>query len=152
MDATDDAMADPARLRVLLARTEWFTGVPQEEIDQIVPHFRPRDVTAGTEIVRQGEPGDELFLVDSGQLEASVTANGKRIRLGTLAPGDVFGEMAVLRRAPRTATITALTAARLWVLSGSSLRQAFERMSGLEAKLRRIMRRRELANALHRLQ
>ncbi len=55
-------------------------------------------------MVRQGEPGDAFYIVQSGA--ATVDADG--VELATVAPGDGFGEIALLRDVPRTATVRAL--------------------------------------------
>jgi CRP-like cAMP-binding protein len=67
----------------------------------------PVQVTAGTDVVVQGETGDEFYLVGSGVLD--VVEFGR-----TLGPGDGFGEIALLRDVRRTATIRARTDATLW--------------------------------------
>jgi putative peptide zinc metalloprotease protein len=84
----------------------------------------PRDVTVGTVILRQGDPGDECYLVHVGEV-AVVTSAGaenecERARLG---PGELFGEMALLSGAPRSATVIATKDCQLLVLSRAELRQ-----------------------------
>ena len=62
--------------------------------------------------MRQGEPGELFYVVESGELEVSVDGAPTR----KLIPGDFFGEIALLREVPRTATVTAVSDARLLVL------------------------------------
>jgi hypothetical protein len=68
-------------------------------------------VAAGTVVVREGDAGDAYYLVQGGQLEVSVQGNPARVVLG---PGDGFGEIALLRDVPRTATVRATEDCRLW--------------------------------------
>ena len=143
---------DREHLRALLSRTELFRAVPREVIDELLPQFQVHEVPAQTVIVEQGQAGNELFVLDSGQVDVTMGVGGHRRTLGRLGPGDFFGEMALLRRSPRTATVTAATPARLWSLSRPALAVAARRAPVLTDTLREVMRRRELANALRALQ
>ena len=75
------------------------------------------DVPAGTVLTREGAFGRESFVIVSGTAE--VTVRGQRV--AELGSGAVFGEMAVLQREPRTATVTALTPMHLLVVSPANL-------------------------------
>lgn len=62
----------------------------------------------GETIVRQREMGDCMYVVQEGQVEIVADAPGGEVRLAVLGPGDIFGEMALFTRAPRSATVRAL--------------------------------------------
>ena len=62
----------------------------------------------GEEIVRQGEVGDCMYVIQTGQAEAIQGKEGKEVLLAVLGEGDVFGEMALFERMPRSATVRAL--------------------------------------------
>jgi CRP-like cAMP-binding protein len=59
-------------------------------------------------VVREGDPGEALYLIRKGQVEVSTIREGKQIPLARLGPGACFGEVALLSGRPRTATVVAL--------------------------------------------
>lgn len=61
----------------------------------------------GEVICRQGEPGDRMFVVQAGEVAVSIQENGSESVVGQLKQGDVFGEMAIIDRQPRSATVRA---------------------------------------------
>jgi CRP-like cAMP-binding protein len=69
-------------------------------------------VPAGETVVYEGDLGDRVYVIESGSLAA--TFEGRP--LSTMGPGECFGEIALLRDVPRTATVRADTAARLYAL------------------------------------
>ena len=83
---------------------------------EIARAMRAEDVTAGQEVVRQGETGDCFYLISRGAFEVQVNGTPE-VRLGR---GDYFGERALLHRAPRQATVMATEPGRVFVLDQSS--------------------------------
>ncbi|MBI4334383.1 MAG: cyclic nucleotide-binding domain-containing protein [Chloroflexi bacterium] len=72
-----------------------------------------REYRAGEIIVRQGEQGDCMYVIQSGQVEVLRSNNGQEVRLAVLGEGDIFGEMAIFQKEARSATVRALTNARV---------------------------------------
>ncbi len=92
----------------------------------------------GTVLIRQDEPPDDVFVLESGRLSVEmVTPEGTRMRLRTVRPGVVVGEIAMYTGVPRTADVVAETPSVVLRLSRASI----ERMEAAEP---------ELAAALHR--
>ncbi|HLC30133.1 MAG TPA: cyclic nucleotide-binding domain-containing protein [Dehalococcoidia bacterium] len=96
---------------------------------------------AGTEVFREGEVGDALYVVESGELEvvAPDRGSGEVRRLATLGTGDIFGEMALLGAGRRTGTVKATSEATLLVLSTNAWRSLASRFPAATTNLLRIM-------------
>src|SRR5918995_1178605 len=89
-----------------------FRPLPMPAIDMLALHVHQVDFPAGQEIIHQGDRGDRFYVIEMG--EADVIGDGHLIR--TMGPGDGFGEIALLRDTPRTTTVRARTALRLYAL------------------------------------
>lgn len=72
-----------------------------------------REYKNGEVIVRQGEPGNCMFVIQAGKVEAIAETDGRELRLRTLGANDFFGEMALFEEETRTATIRAVGPARV---------------------------------------
>jgi predicted MFS family arabinose efflux permease len=99
----------------VLSRIGFLSALPPYEMERLARNAWWLDVDAGTEIIRQGDHGDLFYAIAEG--EYSVTIDGER-RPGLLGPGEGFGELALLRSAPRNATIRAVSGGRLLVVAG----------------------------------
>ena len=137
---------------MLLLQTELFHDLPEDAQAELQTTLRPVVVPAGTVVCREGDSGDELFIIEQGELETSATIAGKQTRLGVMHAGDLFGEIAIMSRGIRTATVTALSEARLLVLTRGQLLGLVERTPSLGTTLRELMRRRVLRSRMRALQ
>jgi CRP-like cAMP-binding protein len=99
-------------------------------------------------IVRQGEPGDCMYVVQDGRVEVVVEAEGGEERLAVLGPGDVFGEMALFERELRCATVRAIGEPRVLTVDRKGfLRRVHEDPSLAYRILQMMSRRLREANA-----
>lgn len=103
------AVSHPVEL-ALMRRVPLLSALPPYELERLAASAHWVDVHGGDEVIRQGEVGDSFYVVAEGRF--SVTVDTVR-RPGALEAGTGFGEIALLRSVPRTATITAVTAGRL---------------------------------------
>ena len=90
-----------------------FTDLPIEDIDAIGAALGHMEASAGEKLVRAGGPADKFFIVVEGELEVMREGDEGKITVETLGPGHFYGEMAIVRDNPRTATVTAKTDAKL---------------------------------------
>jgi CRP/FNR family cyclic AMP-dependent transcriptional regulator len=96
-----------------------FEEVGDEELAQIAPFAQEVSVEEGKLLVREGDFSYEFMAIEEG--EAEVTRGGEHV--ADLGPGDFFGEMGLLEKTLRNATVTAKTPMRLVTLTGWDLRR-----------------------------
>jgi len=124
-----DLMADPTI--AALARVPLFSGLSTRDLATIASVAVEREITAGTEITHQGDPGDEFFIVADGDIEIRIDDREVR-RLG---PGDFLGEIALVFGGNRTATARAAQASTLYVLGRADFAAMVKRYPRIEDKI-----------------
>ncbi|MGV0837405.1 GNAT family N-acetyltransferase [Mycolicibacterium thermoresistibile] len=110
-----------------LAGLEIFAGYDCEVLRPLAAHLRPLTAAAGTVLMREGEPALQFLLIGSGRVEITHTGADGTVVVSEVGPGLIVGEIALLRNAPRTATVVASEPLTGWVGD----QQAFNLMVGL---------------------
>jgi putative peptide zinc metalloprotease protein len=100
----------------LLNRVAFLTPLPQDARLQIAQRLAPVRVRAGDAVFRQGDRGDAFYLIQRGQADVVAVRNGEGRVLTRLDAGEYFGEIALLGKATRTATVRAVTPLQLLAL------------------------------------
>ena len=118
-----------------------FENVPDEELKQIAPFAEEREVEEGTRLVKEGEFSYEFMAIEEGNAE--VTRGGEHI--ADLGPGDFFGEIGLLERALRTATVTATSPMRLITLTGWDMKRMEKAIPEAVEEIRRVLEERRPA-------
>jgi CRP/FNR family cyclic AMP-dependent transcriptional regulator len=102
----------------LLAKSEIFSGMGQEDIALLARASVPRTYAAGQVIIREGEIAVAMFVIGSGRVEVvKGVGHDDSVILATLGPGDFFGEMALFEGFPRSATVRAVEPTECLALS-----------------------------------
>src|SRR5437773_6870603 len=113
--------ADPVGL---LSRVSLFSELSGEELERISRVAIPRSFPAGVRVFHEGDHSDACYLVRSGDLRVTREhSDGRAIALATLAPGDIFGELAMLDGEARSASVETLTESELLALPASDVRR-----------------------------
>jgi cAMP-dependent protein kinase regulator len=95
-----------------------FNGLDDNDMNVVIDAMDEKIVKIGLKIITEGESGNELYVVEEGELDCfkKFPDSEQPKYLKTYSPGEAFGELALLYNAPRAATITAKTDCQLWVL------------------------------------
>lgn len=113
-----------------------FSDLPDENIAQLVEKVKEQNVSSGEILFREGDKGDSLYFILSGQLEIFRGGDGAdKTTLAILGKGEYFGEMAILEEKPRTASVSALRDSQLLELCREDFTTLLERNPSLALKM-----------------
>ena len=130
-----------------LARIPFFAGLDDDALERVASGTRTRRFRRGEVIFHAGDPGDALFILVSGEVKIALPSEtGDEAIIATLRPGDVFGELALLDGAARSATASALEATEAVILPRDRFRELIATepavrdalLASLAAELRRL--------------
>ena len=91
----------------MLRRVKALAELSDEQLGRFVNFMEPQPVRQWTQIVKQGDPDDGMYLVLDGELRVRLMIGGKETILATLGPGECFGEIALFDQGPRSADVLA---------------------------------------------
>jgi CRP/FNR family transcriptional regulator, cyclic AMP receptor protein len=118
-----------------LGKTTLFSSLSKKELQALARVTEDLDVSAGKVLCKEGETGREFFVILEG--EAGVTKEGEEVR--ALGPGDFFGEIALVEHGPRTATVTAKTDLRFFVLTSQAFWSLMEHQPEIQREVLRCL-------------
>lgn len=123
------------------------SGLTPEDLAEVLPEAQTMEVKAGQPIMREGEEGDDLFIIRSGSMIVEKMVGGKNVFLSYVPAGSYSGEMALLDGGPRTATVKAAIRSQVVRLPGAPFRRLLERKPALLKRMREEVASRRKINA-----
>jgi general stress protein 26 len=126
-----------------------FRDLPETAMEAVSAQLSAVQYRAGDTVVRQGAPADKFFIIASGEVEVVREDDGTSRRIARLGSGQFFGETAILRDAPRNATVRALTDTTLLVMDRDTFRSVVTQSLATSSNFDRVMTERldELSRA-----
>jgi CRP-like cAMP-binding protein len=120
-----------------LSGVELLVNLPPEEVRRIISHVKQRCFSKGAVICRQGDPGDALFLIESGRVRvhSHSVKHGEEVGITVLGEGETFGEIALLTDLHRTATVEAEEDTVIWQIH----RDDFDHIITVSPKLQKSL-------------
>jgi CRP/FNR family cyclic AMP-dependent transcriptional regulator len=119
----------------LIASVPLFSGCSQKELRAIASAAKEVTHKEGDVLAREGDKGIGFFVIAEGTAKVNVGSSSR----GRLGPGDFFGEISLLDEGPRSATVTAETAMKLYGLTAWSFRQLVAQNPSIAQKLLKVM-------------
>lgn len=119
----------------LIRNTPLFEHCSKKDLVQIAQIADELDLPAGKVLISEGDRGREFFVIVSGEVE--VRRKGRKV--ATLGPGSFVGEMALLSRSPRSATVTALTPVDVLVVTDRAFVALLDRLPDIWLKVARAL-------------
>jgi CRP/FNR family cyclic AMP-dependent transcriptional regulator len=132
------------------AKIELLKGVPlfarcsKKELAEIAQIADEIDLADGKQLTKEGARGREFFVLVEGNAEVK----RKRRKIGTLGAGDFLGEIALVTKVPRTATVTTTSPVRALVVSEQNFRRLLERSPDVQIKVLEALAERVAATSL----
>jgi len=134
-----------ARRLDALSRVDVFRALDAEKIDRLARRMRMIIYGPGEVVLRQGDPGDSLYVVRAGSVAVQLGALGARKEIATLSAGQFFGEMSLMTGESRSATVVAKTDCECYVVDKQAFQQILEERPELAGIISDILSRRQVA-------
>jgi voltage-gated potassium channel len=123
----------------MISRVPLFAELDASEISNVMELLRAQVVEAGEIVMRAGDAARSMYFIASGEVEIEIKGKKERVRLGV---GQFFGEVALLRRTRRTATVTALTRTNLLGLDAHDLHALMQRDTRIATRIKDVVEKR----------
>jgi LmbE family N-acetylglucosaminyl deacetylase len=122
-----------------LKKTALFSSLTEEQLEAVARHMSTRWVKSGTYLCREGDPGDELYIVHIGEVEVLRESNGRHSIIEVAGAGACIGELAVLRDSVRTASMRARGDVSLLVIDRAACQALLRQQPDVSVRLLHIL-------------
>ncbi|HEY2729405.1 MAG TPA: cyclic nucleotide-binding domain-containing protein [Polyangia bacterium] len=140
-----DKFARERLLKNLLATSPLFRPFNHQQQLDLIRRFDGHEIAAGTVVIREGDAGQGLFVVLSGEVEVSKRqAGGGELALARLRAGDVFGEMSLLTNQPTSATVTAALPSTILFLARDYFQRLIQALPAIRKYFEELAQRRHI--------
>jgi|GEM_PF-2694346 len=129
-----------------LTSVDIFTSLDQTELQELQGRMLPRTVEVDHPVIRQGDVGNSLFILKKGRLDVFLVEDNKNVLVGTLGPGDFFGEMSLLTGHARSATVIPVETSIVLEISKQALSFFMHRHDGLAEQMGETLSNRQMSN------
>jgi putative ABC transport system ATP-binding protein len=131
---SDVVLHDALRICEFLRPIDLFKPLTPQQLTDVAEHVKKRHFASGETVIREGEPGEEFFVISDGEVEV-IRADHEVARLG---PGDYFGEVALISGEPRNATVVAEGDVDTYVLGKTDFETALASSRSFRDQLHRV--------------
>lgn len=136
-------LADASSIHETLAQTGLLQGAEPVAVTALAKTMRSTTFARGHTVFRQGEPGNEMFVIVSGKVKVNrAVADGRESLLAILGPSDIFGELALFDPGPRTSTVITLTTVKARCIERESLLEWMADRPEIAQQLLQVLARR----------
>ncbi len=132
---SDVVIGEAVKICEFLRGSDVFKHLSPTELSNISEKMGKRRHPPGVEIIRQGDEGDEFFLIGEGTVDVQVRKNGADRHVADLGPGQFFGEAALITGEPRNATVIAKEEVLLYVLDKHTFKTAIDSSATFKQQL-----------------
>lgn len=140
---TDEAQIS-SELIERLSAVDIFAPLSAEETARLAGASMNHVFAPGETVIRAGDKGSSMFVVNSGRVQVQVTENGRPRNVAVLKEGDFFGEMALFKREPRTANVIALEETEVLEIGYEAMKHLFDTNPDLVESLSQIIAERQI--------
>ncbi|MBI4688794.1 MAG: cyclic nucleotide-binding domain-containing protein [Nitrospirae bacterium] len=132
---TETPYSFPTEDESIFCIPSFLSSVPEDEARDLIGRLEPQSFLHGQKIIEEGDSGDSIYVIKSGEARVVAHILGKEIELATLSCGDVFGEVAFLTGRPRTASVIAVDKLEIMEFNRLILEEIFEKYPDILKRL-----------------